>query len=144
MLHAFLYGKIDESLAVDRREMPKGARARAGAQPGNRSASRVAYLRRPPPQILCVRGPAVCPRLDRRGRRVAIPTPRGDRQTVADPHRACAATLNKPLEAGIAPWQTPGTPGEERLPKNIQTDTPYRGWNFVCLSVTQKAKGVQR
>ena len=32
-------------------------------------------------------------------------------------------------------------PGEQRLPKNIQTDKPYRGGNSVYLSVTQTAKG---
>ena len=45
-----------------------------------------------------------------------MPAPRGDRQTVADPHRELAATLNKQLEAGIAPWQTPWTPGA-RVPR---------------------------
>ena len=40
-----------------------------------------------------------------------MPAPRGDRQTVADPHRAFAAKLKKQIEAGIAPWQKPGTPG---------------------------------
>ena len=35
------------------------------------------------------------------------------------------------------PWK----PGEERLPKNIQTNKPYRGGNSVYLSVTQTAKG---
>ena len=49
-----------------------------------------------------------------------MPAPRRDRQTVADPHRACAATLNKPLAAGIAPWQTPGTPGA-RVPVEPRT-----------------------
>ena len=42
---------------------------------------------------------------------------------------------------GVAPWQKPWTPGERRLPKNIQTDKPYRGGNSVYLSVTQTAKG---
>ena len=35
----------------------------------------------------------------------------------------------------------PWTPGESRLPKNIQTDKPYRGGNSIYLSVTQTAKG---
>ena len=37
----------------------------------------------------------------------------------------------------LKPW----TPGESRLPKNIQADKPYRGGNSVYLSVTQTAKG---
>ena len=140
-LHAFLYGKIDESLAVDRREMPKGARARAGAQPGNRSASRVAYLRRPPPQMLCVRGPAVCPRLDRRGRRVAIPTPRGDRQTVADPHRACAATLNKPLEAGHRAVADTGDARRGTTPEKHPNRHAVPGLEFRLLERDPKGEG---
>ena len=53
-----------------------------------------------------------------------MPAPRGDRQTVADPHRELAATLNKQLEAGIAPWQTPWTPGA-RVP--VENPSPRRG-----------------
>ena len=41
------------------------------------------------------------------------------------------------VSGAVKPW----TPGEQRLPKNIQTDTPYRGGNSVYLSVTQTAKG---
>ena len=49
--------------------------------------------------------------------------------------------LKEQIEQGVAPWQKPWKPGEERLPKNIQTDKPYRGGNSVYLSVTQTAKG---
>ena len=51
-----------------------------------------------------------------------MPAPRGDRQTVADPHRAFAGKLKKQLEAGIAPWQTPCTPGA-RVPVEPRTTT---------------------
>ena len=53
-----------------------------------------------------------------------MPAPRGDRQTVADPHRELAATLNKQLEAGIAPWQTPWTPGARVPVEPITTPWP--------------------
>ena len=55
-----------------------------------------------------------------------MPAPHGDRQTVADPHRACAAKLKKQLEAGIAPWQTPWTPGA-RVPVAPRTTTRPAG-----------------
>ena len=58
-----------------------------------------------------------------------------------DYHQAFAGTLKEQIEAGVAPWQKPWKPGERRLPKNIQTDKPYRGGNSVYLSVTQTAKG---
>ena len=58
-----------------------------------------------------------------------------------DYHTAFAAKIKKQIEQGVAPWQKPWKPGEERLPKNIQTDKPYRGGNSVYLSVTQTAKG---
>ena len=53
-----------------------------------------------------------------------MPAPRGNRQTVADPHRECAATLNKQLEAGIAPWQTPRTPAARVPVEPITTPRP--------------------
>ena len=53
-----------------------------------------------------------------------MPAPRGDRQTVADPHRACAAKLKKQLEAGIAPWQKPWTPGARVPVEPINTPRP--------------------
>ena len=52
-----------------------------------------------------------------------------------------AGKLKEQIEQGVAPWQKPWTPGEERLPKNIQTDKPYRDGNSIYLSVTQTAKG---
>ena len=61
-----------------------------------------------------------------------------------DYHKAFAGKLKEQIEQGVAPWQKPWKPGEERLPKNIQTDKPYRGGNSVYLSVTQTAKGLQR
>ena len=85
--------------------------------------------------------------------------PRGARRGVADgvgpkEHRGAdtrvesrrlpqefAGKLKEQIEQGIAPWQKPWKPGESRLPKNIQTDKPYRGGNSVYLSVTQTAKG---
>ena len=45
------------------------------------------------------------------------------------------------IRAVSRPWQKPWKPGDERLPKNIQTDKPYRGGNSIYLSVTQTAKG---
>ena len=58
-----------------------------------------------------------------------------------DYHAEFASKLKEQIEQGVAPWQKPWKPGEERLPKNIQTDKPYRGGNSVYLSVTQTAKG---
>ena len=58
-----------------------------------------------------------------------------------DYHREFAVTLKEQITQGVAPWQKPWKPGESRLPKNIQTDKPYRGGNSVYLSVTQTAKG---
>ena len=58
-----------------------------------------------------------------------------------DYHKEFAGTLKEQIEQGVAPWQKPWKPGESRLPKNIQTDKPYRGGNSVYLSVTQTAKG---
>ena len=58
-----------------------------------------------------------------------------------DYHTAFASKIKEQIERGVAPWQKPWKPGEERLPKNIQTNKPYRGGNSVYLSVTQTAKG---
>ena len=58
-----------------------------------------------------------------------------------DYHREFSGTLKEQIAQGVAPWQKPWKPGERRLPKNIQTDKPYRGGNSVYLSVTQTAKG---
>ena len=58
-----------------------------------------------------------------------------------DYHKEFAGKLKEQIEQGVAPWQKPWKPGEERLPKNIQTDKPYRGGNSIYLSVTQTAKG---
>ena len=58
-----------------------------------------------------------------------------------DYHTAFASKIKEQIEQGVAPWQKPWKPGEQRLPKNIQTDKPYRGGNSVYLSVTQTAKG---
>ena len=58
-----------------------------------------------------------------------------------DYHAEFAGKLKDQIEQGVAPWQKPWKPGEERLPKNIQTDKPYRGGNSIYLSVTQTAKG---
>ena len=40
-----------------------------------------------------------------------MPAPRGNRFTLAERHRTCAATLKDELAQGIAPWQQPWTPG---------------------------------
>ena len=58
-----------------------------------------------------------------------------------DYHKAFAGKLKEQIEQGVASWQKPWKPGEERLPKNIQTDKPYRGGNSIYLRVTQTAKG---
>ncbi len=58
-----------------------------------------------------------------------------------DYHTAFAGKLKEQIAQGVAPWQKPWTPGECRLPENIQTKKPYRGGNSVYLSVTQTAKG---
>ena len=58
-----------------------------------------------------------------------------------DYHKAFAGKLKEQIEQGVAPWQKPWKPGEQRLPKNIQSGKPYRGGNSVYLSVAQTAKG---
>ena len=58
-----------------------------------------------------------------------------------DYHKEFAGQLKEQIAQGVAPWQKQWKPGECRLPKNIQTDKPYRGGNSVYLSVTQTAKG---
>ena len=75
------------------------------------------------------------------GRKKSQPPADKPRWNQDDYHKDFAGTLKEQIEAGVAPWQKPWTPGESRLPKNIQTDTPYRGGNSVYLSVTQTAKG---
>ena len=108
----------------------------------------------------CGRGRLARRRLDRRGRRLGAPEkkeegaarwhgaarktpPSADkpRWNQDDYHQAFAAKLKEQIAQGVAPWQKPWTPGESRLPKNIQTDKAYRGGNSVYLSVTQTAKG---
>ena len=56
-----------------------------------------------------------------------------------DYHTAFTGKLKEQIEQGVAPWQKPWQPGEERLPKNIQTDKPYLGGNSIYLSVTPTA-----
>ena len=74
------------------------------------------------------------------GRRTpSAQTPAWSRQN--DYHKEFAGKLKEQIEQGVVPWQKPWKPGEERLPKNIQTGKPYRGGNSVYLSVTQTAKG---
>ena len=72
------------------------------------------------------------------GRSKSAQTPAWDQD---DYHKEFAGKLKEQIEQGVAPWQKPWQPGEERLPKNIQTDKPYRGGNPIYLSVTQTAKG---
>ena len=57
-----------------------------------------------------------------------------------DYHKEFAGKLKEQIEQGVAPWQKPWKPGEQRLPKNIQTDKPYRGGNSVYLGVTQEGE----
>ena len=75
------------------------------------------------------------------GRKKSPPAAEKPRWNQDDYHTEFAGKLKEQIEAGVAPWQKPWTPGERRLPKNIQTDKPYRGGNSVYLSVTQTAKG---
>ena len=75
------------------------------------------------------------------GRKKSPPSAEKPRWNQDDYHKEFAGTLKEQIEAGVAPWQKPWKPGESRLPKNIQTDKPYRGGNSVYLSVTQTAKG---
>ena len=55
-----------------------------------------------------------------------MPAPRRDRHTLAERHRACAATLKDPLAQGIAPWQTPWTPGALARVEPFITKRPTR------------------
>ena len=73
-------------------------------------------------------------------RKPSAQTPRS-RWNQDDYHTAFAATSKAQIEQGVAPWQTPWTPGARRRPENLQTGTPYRDGNAVYLSVTQTAKG---
>ena len=75
------------------------------------------------------------------GRKNTPPSAEKPRWNQDDYHKEFAGTLKAQIEQGVAPWQKPWKPGESRLPKNIQTDKPYRGGNSVYLSVTQTAKG---
>ena len=75
------------------------------------------------------------------GRKKSQPAADTPRWNQDDYHQEFAGQLKAQIEAGVAPWQKPWKPGESRLPKNIQTDKPYRGGNSVYLSVTQTAKG---
>ena len=75
------------------------------------------------------------------GRKKSQPAADTPRWNQDDYHTEFAGQLKAQIEAGVAPWQKPWKPGESRLPKNIQTDKPYRGGNSVYLSVTQTAKG---
>ena len=78
------------------------------------------------------------------GRKKSQPAADKPRWNQDDYHREFAGQLKEQIARGVAPWQKPWTPGESRLPKNIQTDTPYRGGNSVYLSVTQNREGLQR
>ena len=75
------------------------------------------------------------------GRKKTQPAVDKPRWNQDDYHKEFAGQLKEQIEQGVAPWQKPWKPGESRLPKNIQTDKPYRGGNSVYLSVTQTAKG---
>ena len=75
------------------------------------------------------------------GRKKTPPPVDKPRWNQDDYHKEFAGQLKEQIERGVAPWQKPWTPGESRLPKNIQTDKPYRGGNSVYLSVTQTAQG---
>ena len=75
------------------------------------------------------------------GRKKTPPAVDKPRWNQDDYHQEFAGKLKAQIEQGVAPWQKPWKPGESRLPKNIQTDKPYRGGNSVYLSVTQTAKG---
>ena len=75
------------------------------------------------------------------GRKKTPPAVDKPRWNQDDYHKEFAGKLKEQIEQGVAPWQKPWKPGESRLPKNIQTDKPYRGGNSVYLSVTQTAKG---
>ena len=75
------------------------------------------------------------------GRKKTQPAVDKPRWNQDDYHKEFAGQLKAQIEQGVAPWQKPWKPGESRLPKNIQTDKPYRGGNSVYLSVTQTAKG---
>ena len=75
------------------------------------------------------------------GRKKTPPAADKPRWNQDDYHKEFAGQLKEQIERGVAPWQKPWKPGESRLPKNIQTDKPYRGGNSVYLSVTQTAKG---
>ena len=75
------------------------------------------------------------------GRKKPPPSAEKPRWNQDDYHKEFAGKLKEQIAAGVAQWQKPWKPGESRLPKNIQTDKPYRGGNSVYLSVTQTAKG---
>ena len=53
-----------------------------------------------------------------------MPAPRGDRHTLAERHRACAATLKDQPAQGRALWQTPWTPGARVLVDPLNTTRP--------------------
>ena len=61
-----------------------------------------------------------------------------------DYHTAFAGKLKEQIAQGVAPWQKPWTPGERRLPENIQTKKPYRGREFGLLERHPNREGLQR
>ena len=53
-----------------------------------------------------------------------MPAPRGDRHTLAELHRECAAKLKDQPAQGRAPWQTPWTPGPRVPVEPLHTTRP--------------------
>ncbi len=53
-----------------------------------------------------------------------MPAPRGHRHTLAERHRECAAKQKDQPAQGLAPWQTPWTPGTHVPVEPLNTTRP--------------------
>ena len=51
------------------------------------------------------------------------------------------ARIVTPLEQGVAPWVRPWSTTADTLPMNAGTRRPYRGVNFVLLTLEAQAQG---
>lgn len=60
---------------------------------------------------------------------------------MADIRAEITAKIIEALEAGVAPWQKPWTPGKSLVPHNAVTGRRYRGGNSLMLMMTMQDKG---
>ena len=61
-----------------------------------------------------------------------------------DYHKEFASKLKEQIEQGVAPWQKPWKPGEERLPKKHPDRQAVPGREFDLLERDPNREGLQR